>query len=253
MLKWQKSKLKKLSIKPLTFVTASRSWNDIIEDCYNKCLSLDINFIWINHLDSHNGDTSFKITSQSKNLIVLNCYSSDNYLEKFLFKALNFLNLDTWYFLIADDEFISRNSISKLKAISPGLDENFVYRCNRIWVQDLRGEFFYSSLATQIGQKFDYQYRLFNLKHLKPNELIHTPGFIVRKFKTLSEDVNILHLPWLLESFEQRVAKVKKYEEISPGAGIGKLRYYLPELFPEKQHSWKRISDELSLELKQLL
>lgn len=239
-------------IKTFTFVVASKHWNSIIEDTFLKCKSLDINFLWIKHLGSFDGTTTFNVSSQSRDLMILECYSNDNYIEKFLYKSLSFLNLSTWYFLIASDEFISTESISKLNELIPNLDEKYVYRCNRLWVKLDNKDFFYSTLSTGLGSSKDYQYRLFNLKYLKSDERIHTPGFYVKRYKNLEDDINILHLPWVIESTTERIKKIRRYEDILKGAGVGKLRYYLPEIFSDIDHNWQKLPLDSNGELIKL-
>lgn len=238
--------------RTLTFVIVSKQWNSVIEDTFLKCRSLDINFLWIKHLDSSDKSITFNLKNESNGLLILECYSADNYIEKFLFKALSLLNLPTWYFLIASDEFISTESMYKLKNFTPNLDQRFVYRCNRFWIKLIGQDFFYSTLATADGSNYDYQYRLFNLKHLKADERIHTPGFSVKRFKDLEDGISIIHLPWIIESTDDRIKKINRYEEIQKGAGTGKLRYYLPELFPDSQHKWQKLSSNSNRELSKL-
>ena len=207
-------------IKTLTFVVVSKYWNSVIEDTFLKCKTLGVKLVWIKHLSSSDGTSTFNISTQSKELMILEYYSSDDYIEKFLFKSLSFLNLSTWYFLIASDEFISTESISKLNDLSSSLDEKYVYRCNRLWIKLMNQDFFYSALATAAGSSYDYQYRLFNLKYVKSDERIHTPGFSVKRFKNLEDDIVILHLPWVIENINERIDKLRRYEIIC-------LRYFL--------------------------
>jgi hypothetical protein len=239
-------------IKTLTFVVASKHWNSVIEDTFLKSKSLGIKLVWIKHLSSSDGTTTFNVSTQSKDLMILECYNSDDYIEKFLFKSLSFLNLSTWYFLIASDEFISTESMSKLNDLSSSLDEKYVYRCNRLWIKLVNQDFFYSALTTAVGSSYDYQYRLFNLKYLKPDERIHTPGFYVKRFKNLEDDISILHLPWVIESINERIDKIRRYENILKGAGIGKLRYYLPEIFSDTEHKWQKLPNNSNRELSKL-
>jgi hypothetical protein len=51
-------------------------------------------------------------------------------------------------------------------------------------------------------------------------------------------------LIWIIENLNERIEKIKSYEEILSNAGLSKLRYYLPEIFPEAIHDWTLLNPD---------
>jgi hypothetical protein len=109
-----------------------------------------------------------------------------------------------------------------------------VYKFKRLWIKKFGKNYCYSSISVSSNGDPDYQPRLFFPDKHKEDLEIHTVGFKYKKSRLLDSNISILHLIWELENVNKRLIKIKKYNEISPGAGSSKLRYYLPEIFPNQ-------------------
>jgi hypothetical protein len=114
----------------------------------------------------------------------------------------------------------------------------------RLWIKKIDECFFYSNNAKSSQEKSDFQYRLFYSRNVLLNSKIHSPGIVIKKFKNLNQDLPIIHLIWITENLNERIEKIQSYEKILSNAGIGKLRYYLPEIFPDDVHDWTLLNPD---------
>jgi hypothetical protein len=230
-----------MMINPLVVVTVSRSWNSIIEQNFQTCIRNGVKFVWINHFLEPNKELNFEFKKDSSELIILNVECGAEYVEAFLYRALKHIGLKDWCLLIAGDELISSESISKIIKKIDFLNEKTIYAINRLWIMHRFDGYYYSNNAAALSGGFDYQFRLFKTSKLKEDSGLHTPGFKVKKSVNLELSIDIIHLIWELEDISQRIDKIKKYDSISMGGGRGKLRYYLPELFLDSEHRWTKL------------
>lgn len=233
----------------LVIVTVSRVWNSVIEENYQACRRNRIRFIWIKHTESADDGIILSLQKNEIGLCVLEVQCNAAYMEVFLFKALFYLDLDSWILLVASDELISNHSINLIILELNDLNENITYGINRLWVKFIGKNYYYSLIPTAPDSKCDHQYRLFKIKNLKEDRNIHSPGFKFKRRSNLDSGISLIHLIWEMESLEDRISKIKKYDEVSMGAGRGKLRYYLPEIFQDKEHFWTKLSENDHVDL----
>lgn len=235
---------------PLVIVTVSQSWNSVIEENYKSCKRNRLTFIWINHKISEDDKIVFSLQTDKTGLQILEVRCKASYMEVFLYKALLYLDLDNWCLLLASDELISSNSIDLIRLELNALNDKTTYGINRLWIKYFPQDFYFSLIPTSLESRCDYQYRLFKLKNLKEDRNIHSPGFKFKRKSTLNLEISMMHLIWEMESLEERISKIKKYDAVIVGAGRGKLRYYLPEIFQDEEHSWTKLSDHDQVTVK---
>jgi len=159
------------------------------------------------------------------------------YPEKYLFRSLPDELDDHFYLRLDSDELLTFKDLAKLKKTVELIDLNVVGQMNRLWINQFKGKWYYNSLAkskVKMNRSFDTQTRLFSKNRVLPDERIHTPGIDFQQCKVLDLDIDILHLIYQENSFLDRLRKVVRYEKQFRRAGIGKLRYYLPELIINK-------------------
>jgi len=84
----------------------------------------------------------------------------------------------------------------------------------------------------------DPQWRAFQPRKVDFTDAIHTPGFHVSQFATAPSSTFFVHFDWILRTFEQRLAKVRRYERQSTGGGWPFARFYLPELHAQEDLRW---------------
>ena len=235
----------------LTFVTVAKKWNSVMEYNLENCKKNNIPFLWVKHVDTISEEFEFSFSQNSTYFSILECKSSKNYVEGLLFWAIQFLNCESWFLRIDSDELLSCNSISVIKDSIPNLDIKYVYRLKRLWIQRITQDYFYSKNAKKIGDKHDFQSRLFYSKTIVLDDKIHSPGFVVKKFHDLDQGVAIIHLVWIIANLKERIEKIKSYEIISLNAGVSKIRYYLPEIFSETTHGWTLVNSEDQLAVEE--
>jgi hypothetical protein len=157
--------------------------------------------------------------------------------EKYLFRSLPDKSDEHFYLRLDSDELLTFEDLAKLKKTVESIELNVVGQMNRLWINKYRGKWFYNSLAkskVKMNSSFDTQVRLFCKNRVLPDERIHTPGIDFQQCKTLNIDINILHLIYQENSFLDRLRKVVKYEKQFRRAGLGKMRYYLPEMMIDR-------------------
>jgi hypothetical protein len=77
----------------------------------------------------------------------------------------------------------------------------------------------------------DPQVRLFRPDKVKYVRKIHTPGFSIDGGMHIApREAYICHFDWIARTFEERHAKLMRYELALPGCGSSLLHFYLPEL-----------------------
>jgi hypothetical protein len=240
----------KIIQSPLIIVTVSKSWNSVIEENYKSCKKNRLTFIWIKHKISEDNEIIFSLQTDKTGLQVLEVQCNASYMEVFLYKALSYMDLNNWCLLLASDELISTDSINLILFELDALNDRTTYGINRLWVKYFPEDFYFSLIPVASESRCDYQYRLFRLKNLREDRNIHSPGFKFKRKSTLNSKISLIHLIWEMESLEERISKIKKYDAVSIGAGRGKLRYYLPEIFQDEEHSWAKLSDHDQVTVK---
>jgi hypothetical protein len=77
----------------------------------------------------------------------------------------------------------------------------------------------------------DPQIRLYRPDKVTYTRNIHTPGFTMEgDLHIAPPEAFICHFDWIARSFEERHAKLRRYDIALPGCGFALLYFYLPEL-----------------------
>jgi hypothetical protein len=94
---------------------------------------------------------------------------------------------------------------------------------------------------SDIGDK--RHWRLFRPAKVRFTKRIHTPGIEVEGLHRIAApyDACMIHLDWALHSYEQRRAKVQRYDAHTPGAGSYFRSYYLYEEVPLARQRFQSI------------
>ena len=229
------------SPKPIVLVTVSQKWNSIIEQNLQTCINNDMSLIWIHHQKYNGSESVPNFVEISRHLKILEVTSKANYVEAFLFKALEFINESNWCFLVASDELISDQLLKEIFYQLNNFNDKYVYAITRLWIKKINGYYSSSKIAVSSESDHDFQYRIFKTEHQSENTKIHSPGFVLKKTKLVITNNSLLHLAWEVENIWDRIEKIKRYDSISPNAGRGKLRYYLPEIFSDAEHDWQKL------------
>jgi hypothetical protein len=147
-----------------------------------------------------------------------------------------------WVVRFDDDELPSLALITWLHCSLSGVKEpslafsrrDVAFFAGRLCFARLEDYYFHPQDPTYL----DPQWRAFRPQNVKFTEAIHTPGFQIAQFATAPSQAFFVHFDWLLRSFEQRWAKLKRYERQSPGAGWKFAGFYLPELHAPEDLRW---------------
>jgi hypothetical protein len=217
----------------------SPCWTSAMEFMLEACTLRNIDFYWIKH------GTQF--SSPQNNAIIIEFLDEATYAEQFFFDCIEKIEEESWILRLDSDEVLSPDYLTCLKIQVEGLDRKTIYGLPRIWVQKINSEWKKSNRAKSLQATSDFQYRLFHSSGVCADRRIHTSG-ISAKYKFLLKNPQpIIHLLWVTSSLDSRIAKIRQYESIKEGAGIGKIRYYLPEVYPLTS-GWEKLENlELSV------
>jgi len=212
-------------MRSLTIVVFAREPTICMEILYKYSCMLQFEFLCISN------NPNFPLASLEYEVKTV-AYSAQ-YLEGYLFESLPDKGEEHFYLRLDSDELLTIEDLTLLKRVVESMELNIVGQMNRLWINKFREKWFYNSLAkskVKLDNSFDTQIRLFCKNRVLPDKRIHTPGINFQQCKILNIDINILHLIYPENSFIDRVCKVVRYEKQFRRAGIGKLRYYLPEI-----------------------
>lgn len=150
-----------------------------------------------------------------------------------------------WVVRFDDDELPSVALVSWLNRSLHSIEEPIVAFSRRD-VQFIDGRLCYARLEDYYFHSvdptyLDPQWRAFRPRDVEFIDAIHTPGFNVGTSHTAPASAFFVHFDWILRSFEQRRAKLRRYERQSPGAGWGYAHFYLPELHSPGDLRWTPI------------
>jgi hypothetical protein len=212
----------------------SPRWTDEMEFVLNECKLADVDIVWIKH------GTIEIVPPQS--VRVINFTGAAMHAEDFFYRSIIEIEDDCWILRVDNDEILGSNTLLEMKKSVRSLSENTIYGIPRIWLKKIKNEWFKSLRTKANDSNYDYQYRLFNLKSVKEDRRIHTPGVIAKKKKAFKDLQPLIHVIWEVSNLEERILKIQSYENIEEGAGIGKIRYYLPELYPQNV-GWERLNE----------
>lgn len=100
-------------------------------------------------------------------------------------------------------------------------------------------------LAYNAYDREDRQFRLYRVNEVEYRSDIHTPGFAIRRSLQMVAPYFLLHFDWAIRSYENRKAKVERYNRIG-GRGAGD-RYRQSILFEEKSKFRAKVLDASDL------
>ena len=164
---------------------------------------------------------------------------------------------DAWIIRFDDDEMPSSSLISWLDQNISGIKEHalaisrrdVLLRDNCLCYSRMELYYFHPLFLTYLNP----QWRGFIPNHVKFTNAIHTPGFEFSSFATIPESAYFVHFDWMLRSQDERIGKLRRYEQQSPGSGWRFAQYYLPELIESGSARWTPIdSDEFAPLLTEL-
>ena len=163
-----------------------------------------------------------------------------------------------WVLRLDDDEFPSLRLVSWLKQ-NLANTATPVIGVPRRWLRLGNSEHCeYSShpLLRWLDDRMDIQWRLFQPDQVDYLTDIHSAGFRVESYDLVPEEAYLVHFDWILRSYEQRLSKIKKYDEQKPGAGTNFRDLYLWETSDRTLHQFMPMEtlefDRLAAQLKNL-
>jgi hypothetical protein len=215
---------------------------------------LNLKVLWLKHTrtDSKREFSPDGDNYSSSNLEVLNCQTSDEHAEGFFLDGILSTDYQGWILRLDDDELVTKEFLNSLLLILDSLNPKIVYSLPRIWVRKICDIWCQSKLAKASNSDTDNQVRLFHTNYVSADKNLHTPGFSYRKKKELNLGQNLVHLIWEIQNVESRIQKIRHYEELQSGAGVGKLRYYLPEVFPDSLHVWPPLENQSEVDILEI-
>lgn len=99
----------------------------------------------------------------------------------------------------------------------------------------------------------DPQWRGFIPNRVNFTNAIHTPGFDITTYVTAPAKAYFVHFDWILRSWDERMAKLRRYEAQSAGSGWKFAQFYLPELHDTASARWTPLdTDEYASLLAEL-
>ncbi len=78
----------------------------------------------------------------------------------------------------------------------------------------------------------DHGWRLFRPDQVRFIAMMHTDGFVIDRWARMPPDAYYLHFEWVIRSYAQRLAKVRRYDQHHMGYGKFFENIYLPEAQP---------------------
>lgn len=150
-------------------------------------------------------------------------------------------NPDRWILRLDDDEIISPLAYEEIciRLKSGLLNTDHCYSLPRKWL------FLHSTFPRmyvsryQIFLDLDYQPRLFFSGSVEHSSKLHTPGFTLTSGIApikLDRYCEILHFDSIVHTLSNRLLKLIKYDNISPGNFTRFKSFYLPETIPFRYH-----------------
>lgn len=171
-------------------------------------------------IDSKTTDKTREVVAKYKcRIIEIN--NKFNYVEPILGRFLDSCRFN-WIMRLDDDELIS-NGLVEFTRRDLKKSTSDVIGIHRKWCRLKNGKFEWFNYP-QYG--FDWQFRLYKKDKVKFDGKIHTPGFEYNNPGFVPVDGYIMHLNWIYQTYEERKAKVEKYERICKGSGHKEFYLY---------------------------
>ena len=147
----------------------------------------------------------------------------------------------SWVLRLDDDEFPSLRLLHWIKKYIADA-ETPVIGVPRRWLRlGNSGSCEYSNhpLLRWLDDRMDIQWRLFQPGEVEYKTDIHSAGFQVLSYNLVPNDAYLVHFDWILRSYEQRLSKIKKYDDQKVGAGTDFRELYLWETSDISIHQFK--------------
>ncbi len=215
---------------------------------------LNLNVLWLKH-NRTTLNRSFSLEGIDygySNLEVMKCETEDEHAEGFFLDGILSSPYKGWVLRLDDDELVTKELLNSLMLRLDSLNPKIAYSISRIWVRRINEIWCQSKLAKASNGEADNQIRLFHTDYVSVERNLHTPGFRYKKKKQLDLGQNLVHVIWEVQNVESRIQKIRHYEELESGAGVGKLRYYLPEVFPDSLHIWLPLENQSEVDILNL-
>lgn len=240
----------KVNQPKLIIAIPSSRFSESMKFMVQKYASFEIEMLWLRHTrtDSARLFTPVELNAKVPQLKVVNCETSDRHAEGFFLEGVLSSGHSGWVLRLDDDELISQELLHKIMSNVESLNPRMAYSLPRIWIRKRDSTWHQSFMAKPSRGHSDRQIRLFHTDHALVDTKLHTPGFKIKRSKDLNLGLNIIHLIWEIEDLESRIHKIRGYESIEPGAGVGKMRYYLPEVFPDSRHNWLPLENQSEID-----
>ena len=147
-----------------------------------------------------------------------------------------------WVVRFDDDELPSaalihwlRDNLGDVRETSLAISRrDVVVRDGGLLYSGLESYYFHPDLLTFL----DPQWRGFVPARVRFTDALHTPGFEIASYAVIPEAAHFVHFDWILRSREERMAKIRRYEQQSSGSGWSFAQFYLPELHTDEAARW---------------
>lgn len=147
-----------------------------------------------------------------------------------------------WVVRLDDDEFPSIELIDWLDRYLPGVDcpalalsrRELAFVEGQLRYTRLEDYYFNPRDPTYLGP----QWRAFMPKQVRFRDMIHTPGIDLQAWDAVPPHAYFVHLDFIVRTFNERIAKMRRYEMQAPGAGWAFAQFYLPEVHVQEDLRW---------------
>lgn len=220
--------------KDVTVIIPTMNSEKIISELVKKITDLFENVVV--GVDSKTTDKTINVVSRYPCKVIEINNEGSSIVESMLSQFFDHCKTN-WILRLDDDEMISDlfkkyldNELHKISVDSIAFHRRWCRKINK------RVEW---SVNPIFG--FDWQWRMFQKNKVTFNEQIHTPGIFYKSYIFAPTEAYILHFDWVYHSYEERKAKVNKYENIKSGSGHPE--YYLYEDLPDGEKYFIPILD----------
>jgi hypothetical protein len=213
----------------------SARWIAAIVEAYQR---LGIQPLYL--YDTRSSDDTLAVL-EAEGAAVISVTPTFDRVESLLYSARNAMDTE-WIIRFDDDELPSRALLnwfhrSLVRVEEPSVafsGRNALFLEERLGYSRLKDYYFHPRCPAYLAP----YWRAFRPDKVHFTDEIHTPGFGISEFATAPASAFFAHFDWILRTFDQRVAKVKRYDQQSPGTGWAFARFGLPELHTTKDLHW---------------
>jgi hypothetical protein len=242
--KYNMIKKKEKNDRKLVIFFYSQTWTAEMHYIYEICKNLGIDFLWLFTGKSNKKEIYALLKKQNvqdfRNIHLITQNIKDHVNTPVMYQMLKlYCEKNVWFLRLDNDEIISAPNLLNMQEFIKDCNQSVTFGIGRIWINKINNQYYFSKIAKTIGQKYDIVYRLFKLKNVRPVTGMHSGGVGPRVKHNYNLSTLINHHTYLNENLESRINKIKRYEDISSGAGLSKLRHYLPEIYPS--NIWEKL------------